>query len=284
MHSGSSLVTSTWLQANITSPTVKIIDATWHLPGGDRDALQEYAAGHLPGAVFFELAKVAAKDSPLPHTLPKAEDFAAFVGALGISSQDTVILYDDSNVRTSARLWWMFRAFGHENVAVLDGGLKAWKAAGGMLTTDVVTPAPVQYEAELQEGFFGDWQDAFDTINDASRQLVDARGTTRFEGSTPEAKEGLRAGHIPGAVNIPFMSLYNEDGTMKTPDTLKDIMQEGSVSLDKPLVLSCGSGITACVLALALDQVGKNDISVYDGSWSEWGMRTDLPIETGKAR
>ncbi len=282
MQTSPSLISAQDLSTIIAEPHIKIIDASWHLPGGARNPASEHAEGHLPHAVFFNLDAIVDPNSDLSHTLPSAEIFAGAAGALGISNDDTIVIYDDSDVHSSARLWWMFRAFGHQHVMVLDGGMQAWKAADGTINSDKVIPEAKDYNANLKDGYFCDWRRTLAATDDTACQIADARGAPRYEGTAPEPREGMRAGHIKNAVNLPFPALLNSDGTMKAAEEILALCARQNFDLDKPAILSCGSGITACVVALALEQVGKSDVTVYDGSWSEWGMRHDLPISTGK--
>jgi thiosulfate/3-mercaptopyruvate sulfurtransferase len=275
----SPLVSTEWLAAHLRDPDLRIDDGSWHMPQLKRDARAEFVDAHIPGAVFFDIDAIADHATSLPHMLPTEREFSAAVGALGIGTGDHVIAYDVRGVISAARVWWTFRAFGHERVAVLDGGFRKWRAEGRPVERGAPSPPRRQFDAKRRP----DLVRAFDEIraNLSSRrdQLVDARSPGRFNGTEPEPRAGLRGGHIPGSVNVPYEQLYRPDATLLAPDEIKRVFEAAGVDLRKPIVTTCGSGVTASVLALGLHLLGRPDVAVYDGSWSEWGGRDDTPIE-----
>ena len=280
------LVSSQWLDTQIAHPEVKVVDATFYMPNQERDALAEYRAEHIPGAVFFDINEVCDHSNPLPHMLPSPADFAAAVGALGIGNGDQVVVYDANNsTMGAARVWWMFRAYGHERVSVLDGGLSAWKDHGGAVSDTPVQPAANTFIATLtDEARVVTAEDIVATLATRSAAIVDARAALRFIGEGVEPRPSLQLGHIPGARNIPFSNLLDLDtGLYLTPTELSEHFAEVGVELNKPMIVYCGSGVTSCAIAFAAYLVGKSDVFLYDGSWSEWGNRLDLPVQRGEA-
>lgn len=274
-----SLVDVDWLHEHLEHPRLRVLDASWHLPGSGRDGAAEFRAGHIPGAAFFDIDRIADPDSPLPHMLPSAKRFAAEVGALGVGSDAAVVVYDSHGLFSAARAWWMFRAFGHERVAILNGGLPAWRARGLPLETGAAAPGPARYRARLDPGAVRSLAALQANLETGAEQLVDARPAGRFAGDEPEPRPGLRRGHIPGASNVPFDRVTDpETRRMRPPEALRGLFAH----LDqRPVVCSCGTGVTACVLAFALHRLGRDDVAVYDGSWAEWGGREDTPVATG---
>ena len=283
----SPLVTAEWLKANLAS--VRTLDAGYHLTGVDRDPDAEFAAARIPGTCRFDINKVADQTNPLPHMIPPATEFAAAVSAMGIGDDDHVVIYDDSTILPATRVWWMFRLFGHERVSVLDGGLAAWRRGGGEMETTppqtpVQTAASGQFTARPPVG-----AQVIDmpTIQamitaDSLGQLADARAVGRFAGTAPEPRAGLRSGHIPGARNVPLSSLLADDGSFKPVADIRQAFVDGGIDPDRPVITSCGSGVTACGLALGLALAGNEQVFVYDGSWTEWGA-SEAPISTGDA-
>jgi len=257
-----------------------VLDGSWYLPPQNRDAKSEHRAAHIPGARFFDIDAISNQDTPLPHMLPTSEAFGAAVGALGIVNSDHVVAYDGAGLFSAARVWWMFRAFGHDNVSVLDGGLPKWQAEkrpveGGEAATDEqrfdAPPVRVDLVRTVDQ--------LYAALGGDGEQIVDARSHGRFTGSEPEIRPGIRSGHIPGSRSLPYTELIGADGTFLPLDQLREAFARACVDLDRPVATSCGSGITASVLALGLHLLGHEGAAVYDGSWIEWGGRTDLPLE-----
>lgn len=275
MSKSKNLVSADWLLKHRADDDVKIIDGSWYLPQQNRDAAAEYAAGHIPGAVFFDLDANSDQTSELPHMMPDADFFAKAVASLGISNSDTVVIYDGAGLMSAARIWWMFRAFGHSDVFVLDGGLPAWKAAGGSLQTGIVETPKAYYRATLNDGMIADWREVLRVAEQQDRQLLDARSAGRFNGIAPEPRAGIKSGHMPGAKNLPFQQLLTEEGEFKTGSQLKQAFEDAGIDLTQPVITTCGSGVTAAILSLGLSELGHSDNKLYDGSWAEWGWRPE---------
>ncbi len=279
------LVETEWLASHLETPALVILDGSMHLPTAKRDARAEYLAGHIPGALFFDIDEIADEKSPLPHMLPSATKVASRMKKMGVGDGMHVVAYDSEGLYSAARVWWMFRAMGHEQVQVLNGGLKKWKAERRPLEDGPPRRRTERhYTARLNAGLVHDVGDVKALIAGKAAQIVDARAAARFEGTAPEPRQGLRSGHIPGSRNVPFASLLNPDGTLKRAAELQAIFAKAGIDPGKPVVASCGSGVTAGVVALALALLGRPDAAVYDGSWTEWGGDPALPIETGPAR
>jgi thiosulfate/3-mercaptopyruvate sulfurtransferase len=274
------IVTTEWLAAHLRDPDLRVLDGTWHMPQLQRDPRAEFAQGHIPGAAFFDIDAIADHGTSLPHMLPTALEFAAAVGALGLGSSDRIVVYDVRGVVSAARVWWTFRAFGHDAVAVLDGGLRKWQAENRPVESGQPKPAARAFTARLRPELVRDVEAMRANVASRAAQVLDARSRGRFHGTEPEPRAGLRGGHIPGSLNLPYETLYRPDGTLKPPDELRGAVTASGIDLGRPIVTTCGSGVTASVLALALHQLGRSDVAVYDGSWSEWGGRADTPIET----
>jgi thiosulfate/3-mercaptopyruvate sulfurtransferase len=275
------LISSDWLAGRLDDPRTRIVDGSWYLPAQHRDARGEYLAGHIPGAVFFDIDDIADKTSGLPHMLPDEGSFAAAAGALGISEADTIVVYDGAGLFSAPRVWWTFRAFGAGDVRILDGGLPAWRAAGYPLEAGEPRVAAAAFKARPPAAAVADLAGVQDALRSGSATIVDARPAARFAGEAPEPRPGLRSGHMPGAKNLPFDRLVDAAGRLRPPDDLRRLFEEAGVDLATPVATSCGSGVTAAVLALALATLGKTDVALYDGSWAEWGGRADADVATG---
>lgn len=274
------LVSTAWLADHLDAPDVRIVDGSWHMPALNRDAKAEFAACHIPGAVFFDIDDIADSDSPLPHMWPSPEKFASRVRKLGLGDGTRIVVYDTTGVGSAARVWWSFRLFGHDDVAVLDGGLPKWLNEGRPTTAEETRPRDRHFTARLDQTKTRDFDRIRTNLESRREQILDARSRGRFAGTEPEPRAGLRGGHMPGALNLPFLDLYHPDHrTMRSAEELRTLFAEAGLDMSKPVVTSCGSGVTACNLALALHLIGKQDVAVYDGSWTEWGGRDDTPIE-----
>jgi thiosulfate/3-mercaptopyruvate sulfurtransferase len=270
-----------WLEQRLGQPGLSIIDASWYLPAQKRDAKAEYDAAHIPGARFFDQDLVSDQDSPLPHTLPSPESFAQYVGTMGVSADDTIVVYDGPGFFSAPRAWWMFRVMGVNEVFVLDGGFDRWKAAGRPVTAEQTKIAPNVFHADFDASRVASLAEMRRIVESGASQVADARSAGRFAGTEPEPRAGIRSGHMPGARNVPS-SLLSEDGKLLPKARLRKLFEEAGVDLSKPVVTSCGSGITAAAITLALETLGHTDNRLYDGSWTEWGGLSDTPVATGK--
>lgn len=275
------LVSTEWLAAHLKDPDLRIIDGSWYLPAAGRDPKSEYATAHIPGARYFDIDEISDHRSDLPHMAPPAEKFMSRMRAMGIGDGHQVVVYDGAGVNSAARVWWMFRLMGQENVAVLDGGFPKWQAEGREIEDLPPMIRDRHMTVRVQNQLVRDVTQVSSASKLGDTEIIDARSAGRFAGSDPEPREGLRSGHIPGSKNVPFQSLMNADGTMKDLDDLRAVFSGAGVDLAKPAITTCGSGVTACILALAMERLGKHDWSVYDGSWAEWGAFPTVPVATG---
>lgn len=277
------LVSTDWLAAHIKDPDLRIFDASWYLPDMGRDAPAEYDEGHIPGARFFDIDEISDGRSELAHMVPPVEKFMSRMRAMGVGDGHQVVVYDGMGIFSAPRVWWLFRLMGQTNIAVLDGGLPKWLADGHKTTTAAPTIRDRHMTVRAENHRVRDVTEVARAAKLRDHSIIDARAPARFKGEADEPREGLRSGHIPGSKNVFYQDLLNADGTMKQPNTLRTIFNDAGVDLHKPAITTCGSGITAAILSLALERIGKTDHSLYDGSWSEWGMYADLPIATGAA-
>ncbi|WP_309605487.1 3-mercaptopyruvate sulfurtransferase [Phenylobacterium sp.] len=275
------LVSTAWLAERLGAADLQVIDATWFMPGDPRTGREGFGAAHIPGAVFFDIDAIADPATDLPHMLPPPRAFAAAAGALGLRRDATVVVYDGQGVFSAPRVWWTLRTMGFAKVRVLDGGLPKWRAEGRAVESACVAPAPTVLHAVFEPALVADLTSVRDLLDRRAAQVIDARPGPRFRAEVPEPRAGLRGGHMPGARNVPFGGLIATDGTMKSADELRAAFDAGGVDLSAPIVTTCGSGISAAVLALALARLGREDVAVYDGSWIEWGGRADTPVATG---
>ncbi|MGV6839379.1 MAG: 3-mercaptopyruvate sulfurtransferase [Planktomarina sp.] len=280
MDTSKTIVSTQWVANNLASGDVRLLDGSWHMPATGRDAAQEFTAQHIPGASFFDIDLISDTTSDLPHMAPSAAEFAQHVGAMGISNDTQVVVYDTVGIFSAARVWWLFKLMGHENVAVLNGGLPKWIAEGRDVTNTPTQPQKAAYTSNICTGLVKDATDIQAAIKAQTPQILDARSPARFNGEAAEPRVGLRAGHMPGSVNVPFQDVLNSDGTLKAVDDLRQTFVNAGVDLGGPIITSCGSGVTAAILFLALTVLGKTDVALYDGSWSEWGGLPDSEIIT----
>ena len=275
------LVSTQWLADHLGNPDLRIFDASWYLPDMRRDARAEYDASHIPGARFFDIDEISDHRSALPHTVPPVEKFISRMRAMGVGDGHQVVVYDGAGLFSAARVWWLFRLMGKTDIAVLDGGFAKWTAEGRA----VEDMPPVMRDRHItvtrQNHLVKDVTQVARASKLGDHEILDARAPGRFAGAEPEPREGLRAGHIPGSKNIHYRTLLNEDGTMKTPAALRAVFEAAEVDLKRPVITTCGSGVTAAIISLALERIGHRDHALYDGSWSEWGMYPDLKVETG---
>ena len=278
------IVETDWLANHLQSPDLIVLDGSWHLPTAGRDAKAEYLAEHIPGALFFDIDDLSDEKSDLPHMLPSTVKFASRMKKMGIGDGARIVVYDSTGIFSAARVWWTFRAMGHGDVAVLNGGLKKWKGEGRPVEDGPAPKRSERHYTPLQNTeIIRDLDDMKALIAKGGAQIVDARPAGRFEGNEAEPRPGLRSGHMPGAKNIPSQALLNADGTFKSTEELGALFKDAGINVAKPVVTTCGSGVTASTLALALAALGQTNAAVYDGSWAEWGKDNGLPIETGPA-
>lgn len=275
------LVSTEWLAAHLDAPDVRVVDGSWHMPAANRDPRAEFDEQHIPGAVFFDIDDIADTDSELPHMLPSPEKFASRVRRMGLGDGNRIIVYDTTGASAAARVWWMFRVFGHEDVAVLDGSLGKWLAEGRPVTTEKTIPQERHFTARTNTFLVREYDQVLANMKSGREQFIDARSVGRFNGTEPEPREGLPSGRVPGSINLPYARMLDmADMTMLPADEIREAFVDAGVDLDKPMLTSCGSGVTACVLSLGLYLIGRKDVPVFDGSWTEWVCNPDSPIET----
>ena len=275
------LVSTEWLAQHLDDPEVGIIDASWYLPAQNRDAVAEYGQAHIPGAVYFDIDEISDTASDLPHMIPGAEGFAAKVGALGLGNGFRIVAYDSGSMMASCRAWWMFRLFGYDDVAVLSGGFAKWRRENRPVESGEVTPVPRTLTVRFRPELVHSLDQMQENLRSKAAQVLDARSRGRFDGTEGETRPGLRGGHIPGSTCLHYPKLIDpETGEFLPAGELEAAFEDCGVDLDRPAVGTCGSGVSACVLALGLHLLGHEDYAVYDGSWTEWGGRSDTPVET----
>lgn len=277
------LVSTDWLGQHLKDPDLRILDASWFLPEAGRDPKAEYDKAHIPGARFFDIDEISDHRSELPHMAPPVEKFMSRLRAMGVGDGHQVVVYDAAGLMSAARVWWLFRLMGQQNIAVLDGGFPKWQAEGRPVEDMPPMVRDRHMTVRMQNHLVRDVTQVAAASKLGDHVIVDARAATRFKGEAPEPRPGLRAGHIPGARNVPFTDLLNADKTMKDIETTRAIFEAAGVDLSKPVITSCGSGVTAAVLALALERMGHRQWSLYDGSWAEWGMFPTVAVATGDA-
>ena len=281
---GKYVVETDWLATHLGAPDLVVLDGSWHLPTAERNARAEYEAEHIPGALFFDVDELSNETSPLPHMLPSTVKFASRMKKMGIGDGMRIVVYDTVALYSAARVWWTFRVMGHDDVAVLNGGLPKWKAEGRPVTSE---PSPVRtprhFTPRFNASLVRDLDDMKAVVANGAAQIADARGPGRFSGTEPEPRPGLRGGHMPGARNVPYTLLLNADGTLKPAAELREVFQSRGIDPARPVVTTCGSGITAAILSLGLALAGQPDSGLYDGSWAEWGQKKELPVARGPA-
>ncbi len=281
-NSAQFLVSTEWLEKHLESPDITIIDASWHLPTAGRDARAEYREERIPGAVFFDIDDLSDETSSLPHMLPSPVKFSSRMRKMGIGDGTRIVAYDTAGMFSAARAWWMFRTFGHSDVVLLDGGFQKWKSEGRPVEDE--PPGPRQerhFSARQQSIMLRDRDDVLSAVRSGQEQIADARSPARFSGEEEEPRQGLRSGHMPGACNVHYATLLNDDATMKSADEIRAAFEASGIDLSRPVITTCGSGVTAAVLSLGLAIIGHDDNALYDGSWTEWGGDDTLPVETG---
>ncbi len=276
------LVSTEWLEQRLDAPDIVVLDCSYYLPDMGRDAKVEFEQQRIPGAMFFDIDAITHPESELPHTLPPAEVFASRMRKMGIGDGKRVIAYDGAGLFSAARVWWMFRTFGHNDAAILDGGFPKWLAESRAIEDGPpLDRQPRHFTARFSASSVSDKRDVLNAIANSGHQIADARSPARFHAREPEPRAGMRGGHMPGASNVHYRTLLNDDGTMKTTEELRKVFAQAGVDLNRPVITTCGSGVTAAILTLGLTLVGHNTNSLYDGSWAEWGSDPETPVETG---
>ena len=275
------LVSTSWLMAHLKDPDLRLLDASWYLPDMARNGREEYNNAHIPGARFFDIDEVSDHRSELPHMVPPVEKFMSRVRAMGVGDGHQIVVYDGAGLFSAARVWWLFQLMGHSDIAVLDGGLPKWQAEGHPAEDMAPVIRDRHMTVRRQNQMVRDVTQVSAAAKLGDYEIIDARAATRFAGTAPEPRAGLRSGHIPGSKNVCYRDLLRSDNTMKDPDVLRQVFVDAGVDLAKPAITSCGSGVTAAILNLAMQRIGKTNHSLYDGSWSEWGMSPTLPVATG---
>jgi thiosulfate/3-mercaptopyruvate sulfurtransferase len=275
------VVSPEWLKDRLGAPGLKVVDGSWYLPAQNRDARAEFRAGHIPGAVFFDIDAIADRSTDLPHMLPDAAAFADAVGGLGLSATDTIVVYDGAGLFSAPRVWWTLKVFGAGDVRILDGGLPAWKRAGLPLQAGEMRPLPAHFSPRFAPDMVHDFDQVAAHLALGDATVLDARSAARFRGEAPEPRPALPSGHMPGACNLPFDRLVDKEGRLLPPEEIRQRFKEAGVDLSRPVITTCGSGVTAALLAFALAALGKEDVAVYDGSWTEWASQPGSPIVTG---
>jgi thiosulfate/3-mercaptopyruvate sulfurtransferase len=274
------LVSTDWVAEHLRDPGLVVVDGSWYLPAENRDGFEEYLAAHIPGAVFFDIDEIADHSRGLPHMLPPPHVFELHMARLGISNKSKIVVYDGAGLFSAPRVWWTFRIFGIKDVFILDGGFPKWRAEKEPIEAGMVTREPSHFRAEINEGMVADVERVKKTLVDRSAQVVDSRSAERFRGEAPEPRPGVRPGHMPGSLNLPSSKLV-DNGALASPQKITAAVSEAGIDPSQPVITSCGSGVSAAILWLALDSIGKEPQALYDGSWSEWGANEELPVATG---